>query len=127
MFDRELIIDILSQIEEAIDKVLYRFAPVASVDDFTGTQAGAEKLDAICMQLIAIGESVKNIDKIAGKSFLSRYETIDWKGIKGLRDIITHHYFDIDAEAIFQVCKVHIPELKIVITSVLSDLRTGEK
>ena len=27
MFDRELIIDILTQIEEAIDKVLYRFAP----------------------------------------------------------------------------------------------------
>jgi hypothetical protein len=32
-----------------------------------------EKLDAICMQLIAIGEALKNLDKITADSLLSKY------------------------------------------------------
>ena len=74
-----------------------------------------EKLDAICMQLIAIGESLKNLDKVTGHSFLTEYPEIDWKAVKGLRDIITHHYFDIDAEAIFVVCQNRIGPLAEVI------------
>jgi len=35
-----------------------------SSDDFLVSEPGLEKLDAICMQLIAIGESLKNLDKI---------------------------------------------------------------
>ena len=123
MYDKELIINILSQTANSIDKISHRFTPIKSADDFTDTEEGAEKLDAICMQLITIGESIKNIDKITGKSFLLEYRTVDWKGIKGMRDIITHHYFDIDAEAIFQICKIHIPILKQVINSILSDLK----
>ncbi len=123
MYDRELVIDILHQIDNAIDKILYRSSVIKSASDFTGSPGGMEKLDSICMQLIAIGESVKNIDKIAGKSFLSKYGSVDWKGIKGMRDIITHHYFDIDAEAIFEVCRTHIPELKKVIRAILTDMK----
>jgi len=36
-----------------------------------------EKLDAICMQLIAIGESLKDIDKITGGSLLTAYPEIN--------------------------------------------------
>jgi len=123
MYDKELLVDILYQISNAIDRVLYRFSAIKFVGDFTNTPAGVEKLDSICMQLIAIGESVKNIDKIAGKSFLSQYKDVDWKGVKGMRDIITHHYFDIDAEAIYEVCRIHMPELKRVVNTILSDLK----
>lgn len=49
-------------IHQACRVVLERFAPIRSVDDFTGSSAGMEKLDSICMQLIAIGESLKKID-----------------------------------------------------------------
>ena len=57
-----------------------------------------EKLDAISMQLIAIGEALKNLDKITAESLLPNYSQIDWKKVKGMRDIISHHYFDIDSE-----------------------------
>ena len=43
--------------------------------------------------LIAIGESLKNLDKITGGSLLAKYPEVDWKGAKGARDIISHHYF----------------------------------
>jgi len=38
-----------------------------------------EKLDSICMQLIAIGEGFKNLDKVTDHSLLPRYPEVDWK------------------------------------------------
>jgi len=98
MYDKELALDILHQIHDATQKVTDRFIPIKTANDFSDSPEGIEKLDAICMQLIAIGESLKNIDKITNKTLLQKYPVIDWKGAKGLRDIITHQYFDIDAE-----------------------------
>ncbi len=77
------------------------------------------------MRLMAIGEGIKHVDRIAGKSFLARYQEIDWKGVKGLRDVISHQYFDIDAEAVFEVCRTHVPVLKNVVQQILSDLRAS--
>ena len=81
-----------------------------------------EKLDAICMQLIAIGESIKNLEKITENDFLGGYPEIEWKKIKGMRDIISHHYFDIDAEVIYDVCKNHINDLAVTIKKMLENL-----
>ena len=74
------------------------------------------------MQLINIGEALKQIDKLTEEKFLVKYPDIDWKKAKGMRDIITHHYFDIDAETVFGVCKEHIPVMKIAIKRMLDDL-----
>ena len=63
MYDRELALEILTQIYESTQTILKRFEPVKSVEDFTGSDEGMEKLDSICMQLIAIGEGLKNLDK----------------------------------------------------------------
>jgi uncharacterized protein with HEPN domain len=67
------------------------------------------------MQLIAFGESLKNIDKITNHEFLKKYPNIEWKKVKGLRDIITHHYFDLDAETVYDVCKNEIPKIHPII------------
>jgi hypothetical protein len=60
MHNPELAIDILQQINGAAKTILARFQPISSVEDFTHSDTGKEKLDAICKQLIAIGESLKN-------------------------------------------------------------------
>ncbi|NIA30266.1 MAG: DUF86 domain-containing protein [Actinobacteria bacterium] len=122
MYDKELVRDILNQILDATQKVISRSAPIKTVDDFTDSPEGMEKLDSICMQLIAIGESLKNIDKITNKTLLNKYPEIDWKGVKGLRNIITHHYFDIDAEEILWVCKKHLFPLSETIKKIIADL-----
>jgi uncharacterized protein with HEPN domain len=122
-YDKELVQDILSQILEASDTILQRFAPIRNLNDFLDTPQGQEKLDSICMLLIAIGESLKNIDKITDGTLLARYPEVDWKGAKGMRDIITYHYFDIDAEEIFWVCKNALPVLAENIRKMLADLQ----
>ena len=105
MYDRELASEILNQIYRAIELILQRFEPIHNVADFTNNPAGMEKLDSICMQLIVIGEGLKNFDKVTEKSILPKYPQVEWKKAKGLRDIITHHYVDINAEAIYDICK----------------------
>ena len=122
MYDKELVVEILIQIKTAIVKVNRRFENINSVDDFTNTPEGTDKLDSICMMLITIGESVKNIDKISDRKLLVKYPEIDWKGVKGMRDIISHHYFDIDAEEIFWVCDHKIPSLFDIIENMIVDL-----
>jgi len=53
MYDRDLVLEILTQIHDATLTVIKRFTPIKSVDDLTGSFEGREKLDALCMQLIA--------------------------------------------------------------------------
>ena len=127
MSDPQLVIEILSQVLSSTKRIMARFKPVESVSFFLDTEEGLEKLDAICMQLIAIGESLKNLDKVAGPEFLNRYPQIDWKSAKGMRDIISHHYFDLDAEAVFDVCRVNLPDLIPVLEQLLADVRSAEK
>jgi len=123
MYDTSLVCEILEQISNAVDTVLTRFEVVDSSDFFLDSPEGMEKLDAICMQLIAIGESLKNIDKITNKNLLIQYPGVDWKGAKGIRDIISHHYFDLDAQEIYHVCDTKLPMLKVTIEKMLADLQ----
>jgi len=121
-YDRELVIEILGQISDAVCVVLERFEVVSDVSYFTDTPRGKEKLDSICMLLIAIGESIKKIDKITNKTLLKAYPNVDWKAAKGMRDIMAHHYFDIDAEEIYFVCDKKLEELGNTIDRMKRDL-----
>ena len=123
MYDKELVLEVLGQIRTASQTILGRFKSVKTVSDFTDSPAGREKLDSICMLLIAIGESLKKLDKITDASLLPKYSQIDWKKAKGLRDIISHQYFDVNAEAIFDVCKTKIKILSDTITKIIEGLK----
>ena len=122
MRDRELVLEVLCQIEEASEKIISRFKPIRQIGDFTDTPAGMEKMDAICMLLIIIGESLKNLDKITSGKLLPQYPEVDWKKAKGMRDILTHHYADINAEAVFYTCKEKIPQLRDTIKKICEDV-----
>lgn len=98
-YDRELVISILDNILWALEQIEKRFSGINASDDFLDSDEGLTKLDSICMQLINIGEALKQIDKVTDKSLLFMYPKIEWKKVMGMRDIITHHYFDIDSEA----------------------------
>ncbi|OQY57249.1 MAG: antitoxin [Desulfobacteraceae bacterium 4572_88] len=111
------------KILKSADTILYRFKPVREMKDFTDSPAGMEKLDSICMQLIATVESLKNLDKITTGSLLSAYPEVNWKGAKAMRDIIGHHYFEIDAEVIFDVCENKMKALRETVLTMLADMK----
>lgn len=119
MSDRELIREILSQILTAAERIERRFREIQKPDDFLDSDEGLDRLDSICMMLIAIGESLKNLDKITKGLLLNHYPEIDWKGAKGARDIISHHYFDLNAEVVFDICKNKIPPMVAVLNKMV--------
>lgn len=63
------------------------------------------------MQLIAIGETLKKMDKHVPPNFFARHPEVDWKGAKGMRDILSHEYFSLDIAKVFGAAKERIPEL----------------
>lgn len=127
MYDVTLVKEILKQILWSSQTIASRFAPITSPDDFINSDRGREKLDAICMQLIAVGENIKNLDKVTEGELLPKYDGIDWKRIMGMRDVISHHYFDIDAEIVHAVCETYIEELTKTVESILKDLDEENK
>ncbi|HFU76707.1 MAG TPA: DUF86 domain-containing protein [Arcobacter sp.] len=39
-----------------------------------------------------------------------------------MRDIISHHYFDLDAQEIYYVCEMKLPTLKTTIERMLEEI-----
>ncbi len=104
-----IILETLNNIKESIKITIERFQEINSIDDFYEGE-GLKTLDSISMRLIAIGEAFKQIDKL-DKNLLKNYPNIDWKGVKGVRDILSHQYFQIDAEIIYNICDDKLNEL----------------
>ncbi len=107
-----IVLHTLEQIELAIGRLQERTKNIRSVDDFLSTPGGMEKLDAACMVLIAIGESIKNLDKVSEGKLLPTYPSIPWKKVMGIRDIMAHHYFEVDADVVFEVIAKELDPLK---------------
>lgn len=80
-------LDILEDILSAIERVEERTKDIQTTDDFLCSSSGMVLLDATCMLLIAIGESLKNLDKTTDGKLLPTYPSIPWKNVKGMRDI----------------------------------------
>ena len=119
---RIIALNILKQIEEAIVKIQERTSVIHHADDFLLTSGGMEKLDAACMLLIAIGESLKNLDKVTEKKQLPTNTSIPWNDVMGVRDIIAHHYFNIDADEIWWIISKELTPLLEAIRSLIRAL-----
>ena len=122
MWDRQLVREILEQVLWSIRTISRRFAPIRSADDFVASDEGLEKLDAICMQLLTIGESVKQIDRLTEGWLLAQYPDTDWRSIMRMRDVISHHYFNLNAEIVYGVCRTDIEPLGREIERILDEL-----
>ena len=115
MYNKALAADALQNIEESILEILEWTATIHSVDDFVSSSGGMMTLNAVCMKLIAIGEEIKNIDKHSQSMLLPKYKEIDWKKAMKMRDVIAHHYFEIDAEVVFHtLCDDIMPLLDVI-------------
>jgi uncharacterized protein with HEPN domain len=74
------------------------------------------------MLFIAIGESLKNLDKLTGGVLLGAHPEIDWKGAMGFRDVIAHRYFHIDAEQVWWICTHEVGPLSEAIRRMIDEL-----
>ena len=119
---KEMLLSTLEDIKYSLELILKRANNINSSDDFLKDENGLQKLDSIAMRLSAIGEGFKNIDKLSNNQLLIKYPNIPWKNVKGIRDILSHHYFDLDVEVIFNICKKDANELLETTIKIIEEL-----
>lgn len=112
----------LGKIEQAIERILGNSCSIDSYHYYLLSPGGMERLESTCMLLMAIGEGLKGIDKLTDKQLFIKYPEIDWKGAMGMRDIIAHHYFDLDAAVVFDVVKNYLPSMLAIIKKIRKEL-----
>ena len=123
MFDREPALESLQNIYAALQLITTRTAHINQADDFVSSPEGTLCLDAVCMNLIALGEAVKGLDKLTKGSFLPNYPQIYWSGVMRLRDKIAHHYFEVDPDIVFATIVENIPPMLPVVEQMIKDLQ----
>lgn len=72
-------------------------------------------IDATARRLGIIGEAAKNVPI----QFRGKYPRIPWSKIAGLRDILTHAYFGVSLDRIWNIIKRDLPKLKKEIEKIL--------
>lgn len=110
--DNSTTAELLKFIIESLRLINRRFNGIKSSDDFLECDEGLDKLDAISMRLQSIGEALKNLDKRQKELLLQVADKEYWSKIIRTREILTHHYIDIDAETIYMICDEKLEELE---------------
>jgi uncharacterized protein with HEPN domain len=107
--ERERLLDILEAIER-IEKY---------EDDGKAAFLSDELIQTWMVHHIEIiGEACRSLSD----EFQARHANIPWADIIGMRNILIHHYFGIDAEAVWSVVERDIPELKLNLQAILKTI-----
>ncbi len=123
MYDPELLVEKLETLLEALERIPRRFSEIARPEDFTSSDEGIDRMDAICMILIAAGEEIKNIDQKTEGQLLSRYPDIKWRGVMGVHDVLAHGYFQVNADQLFDICQNDIPALIKTVNKMIDEIQ----
>ena len=69
--------------------------------------------DAVVRNIEVLGEAVKHVSA----DMQAKYESIPWKKIARTRDMLIHHYFDVDDEELWNIVEKDIPSLIVSIVT----------
>ena len=122
----EEITDYLDMMLDSIKLIEIRFQKIHQPSEFVRSGDGITLLDAISMRLQVIGESVRKIQKIS-PSFLALNSDVEWDKIARFRDLVSHHYQNIDHEIVYDICKEHLPRLEEALQKIRARLSSPNK
>jgi len=95
---------------------------ISSIEEYIGEineQAFYEKKliqDAVIRNLEIIGEAAKKVPDTIKQA----HDTIEWKKICGMRDILIHDYLGVDTKKVWNVIHNRLPLLKKEIETILN-------
>lgn len=107
--ERERLLDILEAIER-IEKY--------AVEGKAAFEADELIQNWMVNHISVIGEACRSLSP----EFQARYANVPWADIIGMRNILVHHYFGIDEDAVWSVVEKDIPELKFNIEAIVKTL-----
>jgi len=74
--------------------------------------------DAVIRQLEIIGEATKKLSQ----ELRLKHDSIPWRRISGLRDVLIHNYMGVDIAAVWEITQSYLPSLKTQVQIILEEL-----
>ncbi|MCM2333018.1 MAG: DUF86 domain-containing protein [Anaeromyxobacteraceae bacterium] len=72
--------------------------------------------DAVIRNLEVIGEAAKNLpDEVIGKA-----PEVEWRKVRGMRDVIAHGYFGLDMKVVWDTAKTKVDELQAAVRKLMA-------
>jgi len=108
--------------KESQERITHIQKAVFEIESFTLNVSKSDFLDdnilssAVLFQFSVIGEAVIHIDA----SLLDNYE-YPWYKVRAFRNLISHEYFNIKLEAVWEIIVNELPQLKQVIEKIASN------
>lgn len=118
--DIELAGEVLKQIRKAIVLLQAWNEDVEDMHDLEKTPQGMQRLAGNCMLIQTIGEGVKKIDKCTEGKLLVYRPEIPWRRVTGMRDRISHGYFELDTGYINDIIKNDLTPLLEAVEALIS-------
>ncbi len=106
--------DILDAVNAAIE-----FVEGMTFAEFEGDK---KTIFAATRAIQIIGEAAKKIPD----SIKAQYPEIPWKGMTGMRDKVTHEYFGVNLDVLWDTIQQDLPKVKDLMPEVLVNLAEDE-
>jgi len=101
----------LDDIVQACEKIS-RYTAGTTLEGFRQEE---KTIDAVVRNLEIIGEAAKSLPEDLRSNIVA-----DWKKIAGLRDVLIHAYFGIDADIIWDIVQTKVPDRHWSVTAYLN-------
>jgi uncharacterized protein with HEPN domain len=110
--------DYLLHIVEAIESI-FKYLEDNDIDE---AKFSKNKLiqDAVVRNIEVIGKAAKNVMD-HHPSFADQHSEVDWRKIYGMRNHLSHGYFKIDYEIVWNVIQRNLPDLHEKIKALLTN------
>ena len=106
----------LEHILESIEVIEEHIVGIEDDEDFA---SDVKSSDAVVRRLEIIGEAASNISS----DFRQKYDLVKWRKIIDTRNLLIHGYFGVNYSQVWNIVKLHIPELKQQIINIINDLK----
>jgi uncharacterized protein with HEPN domain len=102
---------------EDIQTAMSRIAEYIDGYDFVRFKRDYKTVDAVIRNFEIIGEASKKLDD----KIKERYPEVPWQEMYYLRNRVSHEYFGVDYEIIWDIATNHLPENKNQIDQIIAE------
>ena len=105
---------------ESLERIVGCVQAIDAYVSRTGADWPADGMavDAIAKRLEEIGEVAKRL----APETLATMPDVNWRGVKGMREVIAHDYDEVDVEVLAGVVRDNLPGLRAAVSRALASL-----